>query len=85
MSGPSRLIGREKLSPCASTPNASDIAMENNTGPVVFRRHLQRFADCCRQINSELTECHIRGIAVTTFGVDGALVDEQGGLPLSDH
>lgn len=64
----------------ASTPNASDIAMENNTAPVVFRRHLQRFADCCRQINSELTECHIRGIAVTTFGVDGALVDKQGNL-----
>ncbi|QED78959.1 hypothetical protein FTV91_21945 [Escherichia coli] len=41
---------------------------------------LQRFADCCRQINSELTECHIRGIAVTTFGVDGALVDKQGNL-----
>ncbi len=41
---------------------------------------LQRFADCCRQINSKLTECHIRGIAVTTFGVDGALVDKQGNL-----
>ena len=38
------------------------------------------FADCCRQINSELTDCHIRGIAVTTFGVDGALVDKQGNL-----
>ncbi|MBW6101185.1 hypothetical protein HTY54_16360 [Escherichia coli] len=41
---------------------------------------MQRFADCCRQINSELTDCHIRGIAVTTFGVDGALVDKQGNL-----
>ncbi|MED5830507.1 FGGY family carbohydrate kinase, partial [Enterobacter hormaechei] len=41
---------------------------------------LQRFADCRRQINSELTDCHIRGIAVTTFGVDGALVDKQGNL-----
>lgn len=28
----------------ASTPNASDIAMENNTAPVVFRRH---FATLC--------------------------------------
>ncbi len=31
-------------------------------------------------INGELAECHIRGIAVTTFGVDGALVDKQGNL-----
>lgn len=28
----------------ASTPNASDIAMENHTAPVVFRRH---FATLC--------------------------------------
>lgn len=61
----------------ASTPNASDIAMENNTWHQwSLDAILQRFADCCRQINSELTECHIRGIAVTTFGVDGALVDK---------
>ncbi|CAD5739723.1 TPA: L-fuculokinase [Escherichia coli] len=65
----------------ASTPNASDIAMENNTWHQwSLDAILQRFADCCRQINSELTECHIRGIAVTTFGVDGALVDKQGNL-----
>ncbi|WP_240462756.1 FGGY family carbohydrate kinase, partial [Pseudomonas aeruginosa] len=51
----------------ASTPNASDIAMENNTWHQwSLDAILQRFADCCRQINSELTECHIRGIAVTT-------------------
>ncbi|EPB3580651.1 FGGY family carbohydrate kinase [Escherichia coli] len=65
----------------ASTPNASDIAMENNTWHQwSLDAILQRFADCCRQINSELTECHIRGIAVTTFGVDGALVDKQGNV-----
>lgn len=65
----------------ASTPNASDIAMENNTWHQwSLDAILQRFADCCRQINSELTDCHIRGIAVTTFGVDGALVDKQGNL-----
>lgn len=55
--------------------------MENNTWHQwSLDAILQRFADCCRQINSELTECHIRGIAVTTFGVDGALVDKQGNL-----
>ena len=81
MSGPSRLIGREKIVARASTPNASDIAMENNTWHQwSLDAILQRFADCCRQINSELTDCHIRGIAVTTFGVDGALVDKQGNL-----
>ena len=49
----------------ASTPNASDIAMENNTWHQwSLDAILQRFADCCRQINSELTDCHIRGIAV---------------------
>ncbi len=81
MSGPSRLIGRGKIVARASTPNASDIAMENNTWHQwSLDAILQRFADCCRQINSELTDCHIRGIAVTTFGVDGALVDKQGNL-----
>ena len=39
----------------ASTPNASDIAMENNTWHQwSLDAILQRFADCCRQINSEL-------------------------------
>ncbi len=38
---------------------------------------MQRFADCCRQIHDQLASCTVRGITVTTFGVDGALVDEQ--------
>ena len=37
---------------------------------------MQRFADCCRQIHDQLASCTVRGITVTTFGVDGALVDE---------
>ncbi len=41
---------------------------------------MQRFADCCRQIHDQLASCTVRGITVTTFGVDGALVDEQGAL-----
>ncbi len=45
---------------------------------------MQRFADCCRQIHDQLASCTVRGITVTTFGVDGALVDE--GCPaVSDH
>jgi L-fuculokinase len=41
---------------------------------------LQRFADCCQRLSAELAACRIRGITVTTFGVDGALVDEHGAL-----
>ena len=41
---------------------------------------MQRFADCCRQIHDQLASCTVRGITVTTFGVDGALVDEKGAL-----
>ncbi|MBJ3592356.1 L-fuculokinase [Salmonella enterica subsp. enterica serovar Saintpaul] len=63
----------------ASTPNASEIAAENSTWHQwSLEAILQRFADCCQQIATELTTCHIRGITVTTFGVDGALVDKDG-------
>jgi L-fuculokinase len=30
--------------------------------------------------SDQLASCTVRGITVTTFGVDGALVDEQGKL-----
>lgn len=41
---------------------------------------LHRLAECCHALKEELSGCRIRGITVTTFGVDGALVDEQGKL-----
>lgn len=64
-----------------STPNASDIATENSAWHQwSLDAILQRFADCCQHISGELAACQIRGIAVTTFGVDGALVDGQGNL-----
>ncbi len=59
-SGPSRLIGREKLLPAPQRLSQRYRDGKQHLAPVVFRRHFQRFADCCRQINSELTECHIR-------------------------
>lgn len=40
----------------------------------------QRFARCCRQLAEPLTRCRIEAICVTTFGVDGALVNSQGQL-----
>lgn len=65
----------------ASTPNASDIASENSTWHQwSLDAILQRFADCCHRLSSELSTRQIRGITVTTFGVDGALVDENGEL-----
>ncbi|POT57221.1 L-fuculokinase [Citrobacter amalonaticus] len=65
----------------SATANASDIAAENSTWHQwSLDAILQRFADCCQKLTTELSACRIRGITVTTFGVDGALVDEHGKL-----
>ena len=62
----------------ASTPNASDIAAENGIWHQwSLDAILQRFAQCCRTLSAELSAFQIRAITVTTFGVDGALVDEN--------
>ena len=63
----------------ASTPNASDVAAENGAWHQwSLEAILQRFTNCCQTLAAELAACRIRGITVTTFGVDGALVDERG-------
>ena len=41
---------------------------------------LQRFQVCCEQLVPQLADFTIRAVTVTTFGVDGALVDRQGQL-----
>ncbi|MGP7885056.1 FGGY family carbohydrate kinase, partial [Raoultella planticola] len=65
----------------ASTANASERAAENPAWHQwSLEAILQRFADCCQRLSAELAACRIRGITVTTFGVDGALVDEHGTL-----
>ncbi|QMI06409.1 L-fuculokinase [Citrobacter sp. RHB25-C09] len=65
----------------AAVANASENAVENNTWQQwSLDAILHRFADCCHRLTTELSDWHIRGITVTTFGVDGALVDEQGKL-----
>lgn len=65
----------------AATENASEIAARNSAWHQwSLEAILQRFATCCRQLAATLTMCHVRGITVTTFGVDGALVDKQGEL-----
>jgi len=35
---------------------------------------------CCRRLSTQLSTRHIRALTVTTFGVDGALVDARGEL-----
>ncbi|QRG79960.1 L-fuculokinase [Citrobacter sp. R56] len=65
----------------AATPNASELATENTAWHQwSLEAILQRFADCCQTLSAQLSTCQIRGITVTTFGVDGALVDENGKL-----
>lgn len=65
----------------AATPNASELATENTAWHQwSLEDILQRFADCCQTLSAQLSACQIRGITVTTFGVDGALVDEHGKL-----
>lgn len=51
----------------ASTPNASDIAAENGTWHQwSLEAILQRFAGCCQRLSTQLANCRICGIAVTT-------------------
>lgn len=65
----------------AATPNASRIdARNSHWHEWSLDDILQRFATCCQTLSARLAGCHIRGITVTTFGVDGALVDERGEL-----
>lgn len=65
----------------AATPNASELATENTAWHQwSLEAILQRFANCCQTLSAQLSTCQIRGITVTTFGVDGALVDELGRL-----
>lgn len=65
----------------ASTTNASEMAPENGAWHQwSLDDIMQRFTDCCQELSGALTGCQVRGITVTTFGVDGALVDAQGEL-----
>ncbi|WP_252177680.1 L-fuculokinase [Endozoicomonas sp. 4G] len=63
----------------ASQPNITVPAEENpdwHQWPVegIF----EKFSDCCRQIMKDISPERIKGVTVTTFGVDGALIDRQG-------
>ncbi|MGQ7805060.1 L-fuculokinase [Hafnia alvei] len=65
----------------ASTSNASQPAAENDQWHIwSLDDILQRFADCCQQLMPQLNGYQIHALSVTTFGVDGALVDKNGEL-----
>ncbi len=65
----------------ASTPNASRPAQENAQWHIwSLADILRRLAECCQKIMPRLNGCRVHALTVTTFGVDGALVDAQGEL-----
>ncbi len=65
----------------ASQPNATDPGPENSHYHVWNAdRILTQLAECSRKILTEVDAAQIKGITITTFGVDGALVDAQGEL-----
>ncbi|QHB31566.1 L-fuculokinase [Yersinia canariae] len=41
---------------------------------------LHSFVQCCRQLLPQIHQCRIHAVTVTTFGVDGALVDASGNM-----
>jgi L-fuculokinase len=65
----------------ASTPNSSQPGAEHSDWQIwSLDDILQRFTFCCRQIIPRLHGYAVRALTVTTFGVDGALVDSKGEL-----
>ncbi len=65
----------------ASQPNSTDTGAENAQYHVWNAdRILNQLATCAREILPQIDASQVCGITITTFGVDGALVDKQGEL-----
>ena len=65
----------------ASQPNSTDTGTENAQYHVWNAdRILSQLSECARKILPEVDATQVKGITITTFGVDGALVDEAGKL-----
>ncbi len=70
-----------KLIAKASQPNSTDTGTENPQYHVWNAdRILKQLADCTKQILPQIDPAQVCGITITTFGVDGALVNEAGEL-----
>ena len=72
-----------KIAAKSVLPNATQPAAENSGWHIwSLDEILGKFARCCAAIQNDLnaTEHRIVGLTVTTFGVDGALVDVDGEL-----
>ncbi|MCI7005283.1 MAG: L-fuculokinase [Akkermansia muciniphila] len=65
----------------ASQPNSTDAGAENPQFHVWNAdRILNQLAHCARKIMVQVDPSQVRGVTITTFGVDGALVDAEGKL-----
>lgn len=65
----------------ASQPNSTDTGAENPQYHVWNAdRILKQLADCTREILPQIDPTQVCGITITTFGVDGALVNKAGEL-----
>lgn len=64
-----------------SVANSSEVATENHQWHQwSIDNIMQRFSQCCHALSNTLVNYQICGITVTSFGVDGALVDQHGEL-----
>ncbi|MBQ4593825.1 MAG: L-fuculokinase [Akkermansia sp.] len=65
----------------ASRPNSTDTGSENAQYHVWNAdRILKQLAECTHEILPKVDAAQIKGVTITTFGVDGALVNAQGEL-----
>lgn len=65
----------------SDTPNSTKSCSENSEWHIwPLEDILQRFETCCNNINEIISTYKVKGITVTTFGVDGALINTEGEL-----
>lgn len=65
----------------SSQPNSTDSGAENSQFHVWNAdRILKQLAECTHNILPQVDATQIKGVTITTFGVDGALVNESGEL-----
>lgn len=72
---------RGKIVAKSSQPNSTDAGSENPEYHVWnLDRIVSQLAECSRQAVAEVDAAQVKAVTITTFGVDGALVDKEGKL-----